>query len=58
MARAHGDGQHPALDRIMIFRKHPMTLKNHVNPIYIKSVEQIHMVGGTPAAIPTNHDLL
>ena len=42
----------------MIFPKHAMVLKNHVNPIYIKGVEQIHMVVGSPKATPTDHDLL
>ena len=35
---------------------------NHVNPIYINCVEQIHKVGGTPheepCGVPSNHDLL
>ena len=30
----------------MIYRKHFMVSINHVNPIYIKGVEQIHMVTG------------
>jgi len=42
----------------MIIRKHSVFPNNHVNPIYIKNVEQIHMVCGTPEAVPSNHDLL
>src|SRR3546814_9644309 len=30
----------------------------HVNPIYLKRVEQIHRVGGSPPAIPPDPDLL
>jgi hypothetical protein len=50
-----------ATDRIMIYRKYHIVPINHVNPIYINNLEQIHMVVGAPfpfAAIPTNHDLL
>ena len=50
------------VDRIIIIRKRDVLSHDDVNPIYIKSVEQIHMVCGTPlgklVAIPTNHDLL
>jgi hypothetical protein len=45
----------------MIYRKYPLVPINHVNPIYINNLEQIHMVVGSPfplMAIPTNHDLL
>ena len=46
----------------MNYRKHAMISIIHVNPIYINSVEQIHMVCGSPnakpMANPTNHDLL
>jgi hypothetical protein len=31
-------------DRIMIYRKHSLVPINHVNPIYINDLEQIHMV--------------
>ena len=31
---------------------------NHVNPIYIKYLKQIHRVGGSPLAIPSDPDLL
>jgi hypothetical protein len=56
-----------SLDRIMIYRKHSLVPINHVNPIYINDLEQIHMVVESPSAnhlawakmaIPTNHDLL
>jgi hypothetical protein len=42
----------------MIFREHGMVLKNHVNPIYIKGMERIHTICGSPSAIPSNRDLL
>jgi hypothetical protein len=34
----------------MIYRKHPLVPINHVNPIYINDLEQIHMVVGSPSA--------
>jgi hypothetical protein len=49
------------IDRIMIYRNRTVLPINHVNPIYIDNLEQIHMVAGSPfplMASPTNHDLL
>jgi hypothetical protein len=49
------------IDRIMVYRKHHLVPINHVNPIYINNLEQIHRVVGSPfpfVAIPTNHDPL
>jgi hypothetical protein len=34
----------------MIYRKHPLVPINHVNPIYINKLEQIHMVVGSLVA--------
>jgi hypothetical protein len=42
----------------MIDRKHRLVPINHVNPIDINNLEPIHMVVGSPLAIPTNHDRL
>ena len=39
-----------ALDRIMIYRNQGVFLINHVNPIYINDLEQIHIVVGSPVA--------
>ncbi len=42
----------------MFSRKHFVVSLKHVNPLYIKSLEQIHRCDGSPKAIPSKPDLL
>jgi hypothetical protein len=44
------------IDRIMIYRNRTVLPINHVNPIYIDNLEQIHMVIGSPLAINGDPD--
>src|SRR3546814_476075 len=46
------------LDRIVVRRNRAAVPSDHVNPIYFKRVEQVHRVGGSPPAIPSDPDLL
>jgi len=46
------------LERIVIGRNHNVAPANHVNPLYILELEQIHRVGKSPKAIPVDPDLL
>jgi hypothetical protein len=41
----------------MIFPNHVMVQQNH-DPLYIKWLEQIHRIDGSPRAIPVDPDLL
>ena len=31
---------------------------DRVNPLYFNKIDQIHVVGGSPVTIPTDHDLV
>src|SRR3546814_10290318 len=46
------------LDRIVARWNRAAVPSGNVNPIYPKRVEQIHRVGGSPPAIPSDPDLL
>src|SRR3546814_3365504 len=46
------------LDRVVVRWNRAAVPSDHVNPIYFKRVEQIHRVGGSPPAIPSDPDLL
>src|SRR3546814_8159831 len=48
----------PQLDRIVVRWNRGAVPPDNVNPIYFKRVEQIHRVGGSPPAIPSDPDLL
>ena len=42
----------------MFSRNHFVVSTKHVNPLSIKQLEQIHLVNGSPLAIPSDQDLL
>ncbi len=42
----------------MIDRSHFVASVNHVNPLDIYKIEQIHAIGRIAKAMPTNPDLL
>src|SRR3546814_5020241 len=46
------------LDRVVVRWNRAAVPPDNVNPIYFKRVEQIHRVGGSPLAIPSDPDLL
>src|SRR3546814_8385343 len=46
------------LDRIVVRWNRGAAPPDNVDPIYFKRVEQIHRVGGSPPAIPSDPDLL
>ena len=46
------------LERIMFSRNRYVVPTKHVNPLYIKLLEQIHRFGWITQAIPSNPDLL
>lgn len=42
----------------MFGRKRHAVQTKHVNPLYVKKLEQIHLVAGSPLATPCDPDLL
>jgi len=42
----------------VIRRNRAAVSSDHVNPLYIKRIDQIHTVDGSPEAIPFNRDLI
>ena len=46
------------LERIKIDWTHAMGPVNLVNPLALPRIDQIHVVVGSPQAIPPNHDLV
>jgi len=48
----------PPLKRIVIGRNRVAVPSDHVNPLYIKKIDQNHTVGGSPQAIPSDYDLI
>ena len=52
-----GLGRSP-LERIAVDWNREAVAINRVNPLDLDSVDQIHVVGGSPQAIPTEHDLV
>ena len=56
--RAGADPTDEALERIAFDRNREAVAINCVNPLDLDSVDQIHVVGGSPQAIPTEHDLV
>ena len=46
------------LERIAVDWNREAVAINRVNPLDLESVDQIHVVGGSPQAIPTEHDLV
>jgi hypothetical protein len=48
----------PSLERIVIRRNRFAVSSDRVNPLYLKEIDQIHTVDGSPQAIPSNRDLI
>jgi hypothetical protein len=46
------------LERIVIGRNRGAVSSDHVNPLYINRIDQIHTVDGSPKAIPFDRDLI
>ena len=46
------------LERIAVDWNREAVAIDRVNPLDLDSVDQIHVVGGSPQAIPTEHDLV
>jgi len=42
----------------VIRRNRGAVSSDHVNPLYIKRIDQIHTVDGSPKAIPFDRDLI
>ena len=47
-----------AKERIAVDWNREAVAINRVNPLDFNSVDQMHVVGGSPQAIPTEHDLV
>ena len=46
------------LERIAIDWNRDAAPIRRLNPLYFNKIDQIHVVGGSPVTIPTDHDLV